>query len=92
MNLPIKIEDIEFIRRCSDIALGIPVSSHDAIKIGDEHIVSDVKLSPIVEEWPIEIQLDNVCFGCAVVVLLLFANYSVKLVHLVDDGDTVTSI
>lgn len=54
--------------------------------------MSDVKLSPIVEQRSVKIQLDYVGFGCSIIVLFFLSDYFVELIDLVDDSDAVATI
>jgi hypothetical protein len=71
MNLPIKVVDIELVRRSSDISFFEPVSFEDSMNLADHNKMSDIKFSSFIEQRSIYVQLNNKCFLIAVVMFFL---------------------
>lgn len=58
----------------------------------DQHVVPDVELSPLVEQWLLYVFLNDVGFLTAVEVLLLLLEDSIQLVNLINHCDSLSSI
>ena len=71
--------NIEMIRRCSYVALVIPISSCYSIKISYQHIVSNIEFPFIVKKRSIYIHLDYVGFLTLYQLLLFLFTYSFSL-------------
>lgn len=60
MDFRVENINVKLIRACSNITFSIPVSSSHPIKVGDEHIVTNIKLTIVVQHGPIDIHLNNI--------------------------------
>lgn len=92
VDLPLEVVHVELVGGRSDVPLGIPVAPHDPEHVGDQHIVPNIELPPVVQQRPVQIQLHNVSFGSAVSMLLLLTENFVELVYFIDYCDTVASV
>lgn len=61
MYLWLEVIDIELVWRGTDVAILVPICECNTIKIGYEHVMSEVEFTRIVEEWTIDVKLDNEC-------------------------------
>ena len=49
----------EFVRWCSYVAFLVPVSLHAAIYAWNQHVMSDIEFSSVVEKWSLNVFLEN---------------------------------
>ena len=71
-HLIVQIVEVILFRTGSQIAFLIPVCFNRAIDTGEEHVVPYIKLPAVVQEWFVDVGLDNVCFNLPIVVLFSF--------------------
>lgn len=91
-----KVMNVKLVSRCADIALFIPIGPRHSEKIAYEHIVSDIELSIVVEERPVNIHLHYVSlFSFFSVFIFLFVTIRlsclqnrIQFVYLVYDSDS----
>ncbi len=69
VDLRLEAMDVEFIWRCADVPLFIPVGSSDPENVCDQNVVADVEFSVVVEEWSVDVHLDD---ECALLRILVF--------------------
>lgn len=79
MYLRIEVIDVEFIGGCSNVAFLVPVCSLNPVEIRDEHVVTDVEFSVVVEEGSVNVRLDYECFLCFFLVNDCFACFFVPI-------------
>ena len=92
VDFPFEVKDVELIGSGTNVALLVPEGLEDAVELADHHVVADVKLPPLVEEGPIDVELHDEGFISTVVVLPLALHDRVQLVHLVDHRDPVAAV
>lgn len=68
---PFKVLNIKLISAGSNVTLLKPVAFHDPIYVSDQHVMPDVKLSLLVEQRTIDVQLDDEGFLTTVAVSAL---------------------
>lgn len=84
--------EVEVVGGGADVALTEPVGSHDAVEASDEHVVPDVEFSAFVQQWILDVFLDDVGLVIAIVMFLLLLEDVIQLVNLIDHHDTVASV
>jgi len=60
---------------CADISICVPVCANKAINRCDKHIAPYIELSPIIQKWPIYIQLQNKSLFLSIKMLVVARNY-----------------
>ncbi len=61
MNLGLEWMNVKFIWWCSNVTLLIPVCSSNTINTCDQHVVTNVELTIVVQERTVKIHLNNKC-------------------------------
>lgn len=61
MNFRLEGVHIELIRRCSNVSLLIPVGSSNSQNVCYEHVMSNVELTIVVEQWAVNVHLNDEC-------------------------------
>ena len=92
VHLSIEGENIKFIRGCSDIAFVVPIPSHNPEHISDQHIVSNVEFSIVIQQRPIYIQLHDKGFISTVIMFLFLGQHVINLVDFVNHCNTITTV
>ena len=70
MYFGIEVVNVKGIGRSSDVALLIPIGSHNSVHIGDEHVMAKIEFAVLIEERSIKVHLNNICsFGLGIVLL-----------------------
>lgn len=62
------------------------------MKLGQQHIVPQIEFPLLIQQWSIEIQLDNESLLSTIVVLLFCLHYRIELVDLINYSDSVSSV
>ncbi len=62
-----------------DVAVLVEVALHFSVDTRQHHVVADVELSLLVQQWALYVALDDVCFGTAIGVLFLFLDNVLNL-------------
>jgi len=57
---------VEIEGRSADVALAVPISTHDSMQTSDDHIVPYVEFSAFVEQRVLDVLLYDVCLLCSV--------------------------
>jgi hypothetical protein len=68
VDFRLEVADVELVGGGADVALLVPVGSRDSEEVGDEHVVSDVEFTVVVEHGSIDVHLYDVgAFGLLLV-------------------------
>ena len=86
------VVEVEVVGGGADVALAEPVGAHEAVQAGDQHVVADVELPPLVQQRVLDVLLDDVGLVVAVLVLLLLLEDVVQLVDLLNHHDAVAAV
>ncbi len=79
--------------RCgAHVALPVPVALHASVRAVEHHVVAEVELAFFVEEWSLDVLLEDVGFEGAVGVLLLSFQDVFDLVQLQADDYAVAAV
>ena len=92
MNLSIKVINIEFIGGSSNVSFLIPKSLENAIKLTNHHVVSNIEFPFFIQERAIDIELHDEGLLSTIIVLSFTLHYRIKLINLINHGDSVSSI
>lgn len=76
----------------ANIAVTVPISLHDAVAAVQHHVVPDIELPSLVEQWSFYVLLKDVGLQAAIVVLLLGLEDGFDLVEVETDCDSVATI
>ena len=82
----------EFVGGCSEVAFFVPVSFEVSVDAGDEHVVSDVEFAFVVEEWFLDVFLEDEGAVGAVGVLFPASEAEFDVVEAGADGDAGASV
>ena len=66
------IIEIEVFRSSSDVALAVPIGSHEAVDSSDDHVMADVKFPAFIEQGVFNVFLDDIGLRGTVRMFLLF--------------------
>lgn len=83
---------VEQIRRCSDVALTVPIGSDPSVHSGDNHVVADIELPAAVKQRPLYVLLEDEGFVLAIFVFLSCPYQSFYLTDFFDDCYPVSSV
>jgi hypothetical protein len=86
--------DLEGVLRAggSDVAVTVPVSLHLAVDAIEHEVVAQVELPLLVEEWPLDVLLEDVGLGGAVIVFLFSLQDRLDFTQVKTDHDPVAAI
>jgi hypothetical protein len=75
-----------------DIPFAIPVALHPTVTAVDHDVVSEIKLSPFVEERVLDVFLKDIGLVGAIAMLLFCLQDSLDFTQLQTDNDSVSSV
>ena len=70
MYLRLKRVYVKLIWRGPDVSFLIPVGSCNTKKVGNQHVVTNIKFSVVVQKWPVNIHLNDKCVFLVWIILV----------------------
>jgi hypothetical protein len=92
VDLSFKVEDIELIGSCSNIPFLIPEGFEDTVELANHHVMPNIKLSFLVKERTVDIQLNNESLLGSIIMLSLALHDGIELIDFIYHSDSVSSI